>query len=104
MIQSNNVGRSTMGSVQNMDSSQLLKMAVDYLSQIVSGVGVTNTELSELNDKDFSGGTINQTNNTNNIVDNSMKELHADRQSNDQKIADRSEYAMAKRVASGLLN
>ena len=89
------------GTVASGDLSQLLKVAVDYLSRIVDNTGTTNSELEALNSKDF-GGTINRFSTTNNnVVDNSKKTYGAGA---GKSVADRSEYGMAKRVAAGILD
>ena len=96
VIERNNV-------IESMDSNnlvQLFKVAVQYLSQIVTNTGDTNSELEALNSKEF--GNISQTNTTNNITDNSTKS-YGTRQ-DPKSVSDRSEYAMAKRVAQGLLD
>ena len=89
------------GSIGSDDMSQLLKVAVDYLSKIVDNTGETNTELDALNKKEF-GSVVSQTNNTTNMVDNSAKSYNSG--SEPKNVADRSEYAMAKRVAAGILD
>jgi excisionase family DNA binding protein len=82
------------------DMSQMIKLALDYLSKIADNTGNTNTELEELNSKDF-GGSYSQVNTTNNLVGTTDK---SDNSSDRDKTADRSEYSMAKRVAAGLLS
>jgi hypothetical protein len=78
----------------------MFKMALEYLSQISDNTGTTNTELEELNSKDF-GNNYAQVNTTNNVVDTSKSNKSTDTK---DKTADRSEYSMAKRVAAGLLS
>jgi hypothetical protein len=82
--------------------SQVFKLMVEYLSQIADNTGTTNTELEALNEKDF-GNKYSQTNSTTNVIDNSSKKT-ASENTNSQSTADRSEYALAKRVAAGLLS
>ena len=97
IIEQNNL----IGSMGSNDLVQLFKVAVQYLSQIVTNTGDANTELEALNQKEF-GGNFSQTNTTNNMIDNSTKNIN--RAQNQQSISDRSEYAMAKRVAAGMLD
>jgi hypothetical protein len=82
------------------DVSQMFKLMVEYLSQIVDNTGEANIELENLNNKDF-GSTVSQTNTTNNLIDSSSKTTDS---SNQKSTADRSEYAMAKKVARGVLS
>ena len=87
----------TAKSLTSDETSQLLKVMIDYLSQIVDNTGATSSELEALNGKDF--GTTNTTNNTVNNTNNSYQT----KSKKTDKTADRSDYEMAKRVAAGIL-
>ena len=90
------------GIIGSGDTSQLIKMVIEYLSKIADNTGTTNSELEELNKKDFGNKGVVQNNTTNNVVDNSNKSYNNG--DKPQNIADRTEYAMAKRVAAGILD
>lgn len=81
------------------DLAQLFKTSLEYLAQIVTNTGETAKNVMSLNEKDFGG--YNQVNNTTNNVDNSQKSYN---RGNDNSVADRSEYALAKRVAMGIVD
>lgn len=81
------------------DLAQLFKAGLEYLAQITTNTGDTAKGIISLNEKDFGG--YNQVNNTTNNVDNSQKSYN---QGNDNSVADRSEYALAKRVAMGIVD
>lgn len=86
----------TIKSLSSDETSQLLKVMIDYLSQIVDNTEATSSELETLNNKDFGTKTTNNTvNNTNNSYTKSKKKS--------DKTADRSGYEMAKRIAAGIL-
>ena len=85
-------------SLTSDEASQLLKVMIDYLSQIADNTDTTNSELDKLNGKDF--GVKNTTNNTVNNISNANTKSKT---SKVDKTADRSSYEMAKRVAAGIL-
>lgn len=84
---------------ETRDLAQLFKTGLEYLAQIVTNTGETAKHVMSLNEKDFGG--YNQVNNTTNNVDNSQKSYN---NGNDNSVADRSEYALAKRVAMGIVD
>lgn len=84
---------------ETRDLAQLFKAGLEYLAQIATNTGETAKGVVSLNEKDFGG--YKQVNNTTNNVDNSKKSYN---QGNDNNVADRSEYAIAKRVAMGIVD
>jgi len=89
----------TINSMNSSEITQLLKVMVGYLSNIDSNTGTTNTELDALNKKDFGSGVINQTN-----TSNTFNTPTINGSSSNPGTSDRSGYAVAKRLASGMLN
>ena len=89
---------SSMGNIGDASISQLINIALEYLSVIADNTGTTNDELETLNKKEFTQTTNKTT--MNNVVDNSKKSYNNKPTQND---ADRSQYSMAKRLAAGIL-
>lgn len=84
---------------ETRDLAQLFKAGLEYLAQIATNTGDTAKGVVSLSEKDFGGHNL--VNNTTNNVDNSKKSYN---QGNDNSVADRSEYALAKRVAMGIVD
>lgn len=84
---------------ETRELAQLFKAGLEYLAQITSNTGETAKGIMSLNGKEFGG--YNQVNNTTNNVDNSQKQYN---RGNENSVADRSEYMIAKRVAMGIVD